>query len=242
MILGASFPDLTTLHKKVTLSLALGKYVDSKRGSSVVSTVNLLYADRASFEDFDFAFTACTRHRFNRFVREYVDKEAFKTFCQEASDGKETIFYTKRIQRKMVMNTSLPNGANSHRYGQCLLALDYRPNPSTITMFSRTSAFTRGGTLDLALVSIAARCLPPTKVVFFCTSIQCVDWQVIALATGWGCIDKLAQMDNSMGRSIARRLEKGLTYNYVTQKRALERAFALGRGEIEPILVSSLEV
>lgn len=267
MILGRRYSDLRSLHRSLILSMARSPKPSAgvrsdidivKQTITVASINNLVTAKRCNFEDFDLGQVGFTAHRWRRFLREYVDVEQFHSWIQQApqakKNGAELVFLTKQIARKLTVtrngnSTKLYGG--SHRWGNCLLGMTFRFKPyPLVSMLSRTSALTKGGTLDLSLASIAARLLArelgisqdQIQFAWMASSFQVSSWQLVPLATSWGKVEELCALDTPTGNSFRKyAIGRGKDYKYASSQRAIMRAGQIAAGTMEHTYVRDLE-
>lgn len=262
MILGKRYYDLTTMHKSLVLSIAKSPkhngIVDDVRGSAAISRSNLVVAKHCDFESFDLGNAGFTDNRWKMFLRQYVDGEQFHSWVRQApqtrKNGAELVFLSKQIDRiaKVKLNATSTHlyGAN-HRWGNCMLGMTFGMKPyPMLTMFSRTSALTKGGVLDLTLASIAARELSrelgiqqsEIEFVWMAHSFQVSCWQLLTLAAAWGLTERLAALKTPTGVGFNRYVTRGRSYNYRSSLAQQEKADRISDGTMPVTLVSSLGV
>lgn len=234
--------------------------MDAIRGSAAVSFTNLVFANSCDFENFDLGWVGFSEHRWRMFLRQYVDSEQFHSWIrqtpQSRKNGAELVFLTKpigRIEKVKLNETSTHLYGGNHRWGNCLLGMTfgYKPRPRLV-MHSRTSALTKGGSLDLTLASIAGRELAQTlgigvDEIEFCwmsSSFQVSVWHLLTLAAHWGLTEKIRRLDTPVGKGFNRYVERGATYGikHASTRRTVEMAKRIAEGTMPSTLVSSLGV
>lgn len=263
MLVGKRYSDLTSLHKSIVLDMARsprrGSIIDDIRGSAAVSFTNLVIAKSAEY-DFDLGDAGFTAARWRTFVRQYVDVEQFHSWVRQAAqtkkNGAELVFLAKpigRIEKVTLNETSTHLYGGNHRWGNCLLGMTFgfKPHP-LIVMHSRTSALTRGGTLDLTLADITAREMAKTLGIsqsditfaWMASSFQVSVWHLLTLAAAWGLTEKIRKLDTPVGHGFNRYVERGAMYGikHMSTRRTVEAAAKIKAGTMGRVPVSSLEV
>lgn len=268
MLVGNRYRDLRSLHRSIIWKMAHSRVGDGvvdilKQTITVASLNNLVFANSCDFEDFDFGNIGMGLNRWKIFLRQYIDSEQYWSWVLQSQqikkNGSELVFITKPIDRKVDIkyngdSSKLYGGGQQHRWGNCLLGATFRFKPKpTIMLLSRTSALTKGGCLDLAFASIAARDLAESlsidrdqiQFAWAASSFQVSSWQLVPLATAWGWIDEICALEDETptGKSFARyAIGRGRQYKYASSMRAIRKADEIAAGVMPSTFVRDLRV
>lgn len=229
-----SYPDLTALWGGVTHKLLFDPEVwDGQKPPRLLSLPNLLIAETHSL-DADLATVGFTGARWTRFINRYLELERYWDWVDRARAAHGVTSLLFRTRDKIDRN-------RDHTGGECIVAMSYRPEPSTLTIYSRETEFPVRGLLDAALAHLSAQAIRgggPVAVHWLIGGIQVSLLHIIPYLATLGMLDEVMALDSKSGRYL-RYMTEHLTKNnanlrYGPAKRMLKRWTNIASGNHYP--------
>lgn len=144
-----TFSDLTSLWKGMTQRLLLDPTVwDDGRPPRLLSHANMAIAETSHLEA-DLSWVGFTASRWTRFLNRYIDLKNYWEWIEKIRPP--THGATSRLLRT--------KEGEGHTGGECLIAMTYRPEPPTLTLYSREVEFPQRGLLDATLAHLTAEAI-----------------------------------------------------------------------------------
>jgi len=233
----ATYPDLTSLWLDTTLRVIREPSLwDDTRPPRLFSFPNMLIAESADLAA-DLSWVGLTRSRWTRFLNRYIDPQELDLWLDKIQHG--------YAATSMLFRTKVKD---DHTGGECLIALSYRADNPTLTLYSREAEFPQRALLDTTFAHLAALAIGQKgiRVVWQLGGLYVSMLHALPLMARLGILEEVKSMNTKAGayfRYMTNHLVKHSdSLKYGPAKRILKRWRAIEAGTMEPVPIDQLPI